>query len=61
MHATKRLVERFTTDLQGLANPDEQFQLDGTRYNLQRIYGIRMFHCANIKADDRAILRAQPF
>ncbi len=59
VQATKWLIERFTTDLQGEANPDEQIELDGTRYNLQRIHGVRIFHCANIKADDRAILTAQ--
>jgi hypothetical protein len=60
LQATKWMIERFTTDWQGAANPDLQFQFDGTRYNLQKIDGIRIFHCANVKADDRAIIRAQP-
>jgi hypothetical protein len=58
--AVNLIVTRFTAHLQRQVNPDEYFEQDGTRYHLQIISGVRTFHCTNARADDRAILRAQP-
>jgi hypothetical protein len=58
--ASAEIVARFTTNLRDKANPDENFQQDGTRYYLHRFSGVPTFHCTNARADERAIIRAQP-
>ncbi len=58
--ALSKIVARFTTSLHGKAGPEEYFQQGGIRYHLQNISGVPTFHCTNAKADDRAIIRAQP-
>jgi hypothetical protein len=39
---------------------EEYVERDGTRYHMQKLSGAYSFHCCNARADDRAILKAQP-
>jgi hypothetical protein len=58
--ASTGIIARFTTNLRGKVRPEEYFQQYGIRYHLQSISGVPTFHCTNARADDRAIIRAQP-
>ncbi len=58
--AARDIVTRFTTNLHDQVNPNVYFEQDGARYYFHKFSGIPTFHCTNAKADDRAILKAQP-
>lgn len=56
----KMLKEKMINAIRTQQNPEVFLDQAGTRYHLQKFSGRLNFHCTNARADDRAIVKAQP-